>query len=517
MRLLKFKYLSFLLLGLLVLPAVCSAVPAVHLNAWTSATQGFAGTTTVNLTGTNFPATLPTAANVTVTVAATCGGAPLATTTASTTQHILGTSDRVGFLIPATLAQGTYQVSASDSTGSQAFTSANCSSLKVLPPKVVLSSCVPGASMGILTQGTTVTAYTPNGAWDIPNPNIQVTTIEPVGVPATVPTADAINSCSSNSSTGTTVCTANGGNMYVLTGTTPTGPVPSLGDQNANFSGGSCVACGVAIDAVNNKAYVQIGLSTAPSGTALQVVNSTNLANMSVIPLSNGISENIQVDPGRGLVFSPIENDIYDLISTGPSPVEYGMPTGGPGEFDSAGEDCTTGIAIAAQEFSGNLFISDVTQASFVFGTPGSWTAPSQSVNFPEFNTMAAGTSGIAVAPGSHLAIVSGEFGGNQIGVVTLPSTSGIGTPAFGSYISCNIPNTPDGNAFSAGLDPHTVTAYVSPNNSRPYGVVASWATNAPAYLAVIDLQSLLSHRIPATNVCDPVTSAGDFKFIKNN
>ena len=472
MRMSKFKYLSFLLPTLLMLPAVCAAVPAVHLNTWTSASQGYAASTTVKLTGSGFPSSLPTAANVTVSVALTCGGAPLATTTASSTQHILGTSDRLGFLIPASLAQGTYQVWATDSTGSEAFTSANCSSMKVLPPKVVLSSCVPGASMGILSQAPKVTAYVPNGAWAVSNTGLTVVPLEGGGSPTPVATPSVTNSCSSNSATGTTVCTANNTDVYLLSGTTLNTTLTSSADRFTGFSGGSCMNCGVAIDAVNNVAYIQIGLTSSPSGTALQKLHLNTNNFVTPFPLANGISENIQVDPGRKLVFSPIENNIYDLISTGASPVEYGMGTGGPGEFDSAGEDCTTGIAIAAQEFTGNLFISDVTQASFVAGTPGSWTAPSQSTNFPEFNTMAAGTSGIAVAPGSHLAIVSGEFGGNQIGVVTLPSTSGTGTPAFGDYVSCNLPPTPDGNGFSAGYDPHTVTAYVSPNTGGVYGVL---------------------------------------------
>src|SRR3974377_701428 len=116
MRLSKFTYLSLVLLGLLMLPAVCSAVPAVHLNTWSSPSQGFAASTTVQLTGSGFPSTPPTAGNVTVSIAATCGGAPLATTGASSTKHILGSSNRIGFLIPATLVAGTYQVSASDST-----------------------------------------------------------------------------------------------------------------------------------------------------------------------------------------------------------------------------------------------------------------------------------------------------------------------------------------------------------------------------------------------------------------
>jgi hypothetical protein len=161
-------------------------------------------------------------------------------------------------------------------------------------------------------------------------------------------------------------------------------------------------------------------------------------------------------------------------------------------EFDSAAEDCTTGIALATQEFTSGLFITDPTQGVFVGGTPGTWSAPGQSVNFPEFGNMNAGTSGIAVAPDSHLAIVTGEFGSNEIGVVTLPSTSGSGTPVFGDYVAAYLPNTPDGAGFSLGDDPHTVTAYQSPSGGF-FGLAADWASGIPTYVAVVNLQGLLS------------------------
>ncbi len=134
-----------------------------------------------------------------------------------------------------------------------------------------------------------------------------------------------------------------------------------------------------------------------------------------------------------------------------------------------------------------------MTQATYVNGLPGSISVPYQVVNFPEFDYMAAGASGIAVAPGSHLAIVSGEFGGNELGVVTLPSISGSGIPNFGDYAAAYLPSTPDGYSFSAGYDPHTVTAYLSPNTGRVLGLVADWAIGPPSYVAVVDMQLLLS------------------------
>ena len=256
--------------------------------------------------------------------------------------------------------------------------------------------------------------------------------------------------------------------------------------------------CGVAVDASNNVAVIQVGLSPSPSGSGLQKLNlATSPPTFATpFPTSVEVAEDIQIDPNLKLILSPNEfGRDYELISTATSPwSEYlNSSTGAVGVFDSAGEDCTTGIALATQEGSTSLYIADLTQATFVTGTPGSWTAPSQNTNFPEFYAMGAGTSGIAVAPGSHLAIVEGEFGSNQIAAVTLPSASGSGTPAFGDYVSAFMPATPDGFSFSIGFDPHTVTAYVSGNNGHVYGLTADWASGRPTWIGVVDLQGLLS------------------------
>ena len=500
MRMSKFRYESCILLGLLVLPCVCSAATTgavVHLNGSSSPSQGTAGSTTLYLTGSGFPSGTITPADVTVTISATCGGAPLATATATSAKHILGTSDRLGFVIPSTLAQGTYWASAADTTGGQSFTSGNCSQMKVLPSKVVLSSCVPGSSMGVLNQVPNVVAYVPNGAWCCGTNGIQVIPIEPIcsgTCSVTIPTPNRPNSCSSNSKTGVSVCVANNTDVYLLSGTAITNTLTSGATGTAGFSGGSCENCGVAVDASNNIAVIQMGLSGSPSGTGLQQLDLATQTFAAPFPTFQHVAEDIQIDPNLKLILNPNESDYYNLISTAGTPwLEYGnyQPVGG--EFDSAGEDCTTGIALATQEFTYNLFITDLTQASFVPGAPGTWSAPGQSTNFPEFTGMGAGTSGIAVAPGSHLAIVEGEFGSNKIGVVTLPSASGSGTPAFGDYVSAYLPATPDGSGFSIGYDPHTVTAYVSGNNGHVYGLTADWVTGVPTWIGVVDMQGLLS------------------------
>jgi hypothetical protein len=162
-------------------------------------------------------------------------------------------------------------------------------------------------------------------------------------------------------------------------------------------------------------------------------------------------------------------------------------------EFDSAGEDCTTQIAVASVEFASGFYITDLSQKTTVPGSPGTLTAPNQVLTLPEFAQFSAGTDGIAVAPGStHLGIVTGEFGGNQFAAISLPATSGKGTPGLVDYVAAALPNTPDGCGYSSGFDPHTTTAYTSPNSGKAYGVMADWAVGSPDYLAVIDLDALL-------------------------
>jgi hypothetical protein len=335
----------------------------------------------------------------------------------------------------------------------------------------ILRACLPTSSLAVAT-GNVVTAYVPNGAWISSSTGVQAVTLEsssPVA-PVSIATPSAVNSCSANPKTAQTVCTANSNDVYLISGTTRTNTLTSGATGSVGFSGGSCRNCGVAINALSNKAVIAIGISGSPSGSGIQFLDlATNIFGPP-IPAAHIISEDILIDPTRNLILSPGESNFYDLfqIQPGGGVKEFGNFLGFVGGIlDSAAEDCSTGIALASLEGSGNLFIADLTQAVLTPGSgtlPGTWTGPSKVRNFPEFNTFSAGTSGISVASGtSHLGIVSGEFGGNRFGVIQLPATSGSGTPDVVDYAAAVIPNTPDGGVFQAGLDPHTVTAYTSP------------------------------------------------------
>jgi len=105
----------------------------VKLNAVTSPSSGTAGTSTVSVTGTGFPSGTISPANVTVSLASSCGGTG-AGTAASAVQTIIGTTDRISFTIPGSLSAGNYFVSVSGTSNSDVdFNSgSSCSAITVL-------------------------------------------------------------------------------------------------------------------------------------------------------------------------------------------------------------------------------------------------------------------------------------------------------------------------------------------------------------------------------------------------
>ena len=156
------------------------------------------------------------------------------------------------------------------------------------------------------------------------------------------------------------------------------------------------------VDSSTNKALITVGLETGgPGGYQFLDLGGTPTFE-SPIPAGTTTSENILIDPSRHLVLSPNEGSLYQLVNISTPTAALFNNQLEDGELDSAGEDCATGIALATDEFTGNLFIADLTQATFTPGTPGTWTdAASQLVNFPEFDALEAGTRGIAVVPAS--------------------------------------------------------------------------------------------------------------------
>jgi hypothetical protein len=494
----------------LCLIAAQSAFGQVKLNAWTAPSSGVAGVNNVNIGGTSFPTSgTITPANVVVTIAATCGGTPITTAPGTAVTTVLGSSKRVQFNLPITLATGDYFLTVADSAAGDAdFTtlSGSCSEVSVTATSSSLNACLAGSSLGVLLPGSgaagNVTAYVPKGYWGSGTTGLFVQNIEgTIGTTSTISTPGVVNSCSANPATGQTVCVANDTDVYLITGTSLNTTLTSSSNTTTGFSGGSCHNCGVAIDALNNTAVINMGLTGGASGSGVQVLNlNTNTFN-TAFPMHKEVSENISIDPTRSLILSADEGGNYVLlqIQSNGSLLEFDSVTStiavSGGESDSSAEDCSTGIAITPNEGSDGVFIEDLTQSVFTPGSPaGTYTSPNSTLIVKSSYGFSAGLDGSAVAQGSgHLAVVTGEFGGNTFVILELPSTSGSGTPAIVDYASAQIPSSTACGTFSAGYDPHTITAYTSPNNGKSYAVFAGYSSGVPVCLAVVDMAAVLA------------------------
>ena len=165
-----------------------------------------------------------------------------------------------------------------------------------------------------LVKGRNVVGYVPKGNWSVTHTTgVSVVNVEGSSVtPTRIPTSNVVNSCASNPLTGQTVCTANNTDVYLLTGTTLSSTLTSAGSGFIGFSGGICTNCGVAIDAIHNKAAIGLSVAGAPGFQFL------NLGTSSFEPAfaspAGRISEDPLFDPTRNLLLSATESNDYEII-----------------------------------------------------------------------------------------------------------------------------------------------------------------------------------------------------------
>jgi hypothetical protein len=493
-----------------LLPLICvvvaqSAFGQVQLTSETTPSSGVAGVTNVSLIGEGFPAGTITAGNIVVTLATTCDGPAAATSFGNSFKKIIESTARVEFNIPGGIKSGAYFVTIADSASGDAdFTTkpGSCSVLQVTSSTAILNACVAGSSMGVLLPSGgatgTVTAYVPQGFWSGGRTGVFVQNIEGAISPSVnVATPNIANSCSSNPASGGTVCVANNTDVYLITGTTLTKTLISGSNGSASFSGGRCENCGVAFNAANNTAVINMGVSSGPgiSGDGVQIVNLNTNTFSPAFETNQTISENISVDPTRSLVLSANERGNFMIlqIQKDGSLKEFDASFFSGIEDDSSAEDCSTGVGIAPGEFTNSVQLVNLNNITFGSTT---YTAPNAIATLSTAYSFAAGLSGSAVAQGSgHLAVVTGEFGGNTFAVLQLPSSPSTGTPALVDYAVAAIPsNAACGGAFSAGFDPHTITAYTSPNSpGDAFAVFAGYSGGVPVCLAVVDMTTIIN------------------------
>jgi hypothetical protein len=378
------------------------------------------------------------------------------------------------------------------------------------PPPPPPGSCLPSSSLGVLVNisGKNVVTYIPKGNWENSTTGIGAINVEGTSItPKLISTPNAANSSASNPNTGKTVATANNTDVYILSGTTLTNTLTSGGSGTIGFSGGSATNTGVAMDAVHNQAVIGESVAGSPGFQFLNLA--TNTFGVPFKSPSGDISEDPLIDPSRKLLLSASEEGNYEIVNiSNPAAPKFFENATGLGELDSSGEDCSTGLALAPSEGPEptEVYIADLSQAKFTPGTPsGTWTAPSQIQTLSE-SDLSAGGSGLSIAQGTHTGVVVGEFGGNTLTAISLPSTSGSGTPAIKDWVTCGIANTPDGNPWSEGLDPHTVTAYQSPNGGDAIGL---FGDGGPNWVARVDLTKLLNKSVVTRTAGGHACSAG--------
>jgi hypothetical protein len=421
---------------------------------------------------------------------------------------------------PATAA-GTWSWTASysgDGNNNPAVSGCGVETVKVTAV-VPTGSCEGTGSISVLTSGSNVTSYVPKGSWDSAQTGIDVVNVEGTSITDTqIPTGtDVINSCASNSVTGITVCTANNSDVYVLKGTglAPgvTNPLTDGGTGTLSFSGGSATTTGVAMDAVDNKALLGISIDGTGGFQFLDLATDTFEPPFATKDPGGEISEDPLLDPVHHLIGSASEDNNFELInvstSTSPKFYEQNLATKvTSGELDSTSEDCSTGILLAPSEgdVPSGVEVADIQnagtapEATFTAGSPGSWTAPEQFQTLTG-SSLSAGASGSAVAQGTHTGVISGEFGGDTLTALALPTTSGTGaTPAIQSWVSCET-----GNGFFMGLDPHTLAAYQSPNGGHAIAILVN---DGATEMVAVDLTAMLNPAtVPATgDVCNSGT-----------
>jgi hypothetical protein len=402
-------------------------------------------------------------------------------------------------------------------------TSSNCGAETVQVAIVPQGSCEGSGSISTLVSGTNVVSYVPKGSWGAGATGIDAVNVEGTSITNTlIPTGtDVINSCASNSTTGQTVCTANNNDVWILKGTgldpsVTTNPLTDGGSGEISFSGGGATTTGVSMDGTDNKALLALSLGGTGGFQFLDLATDTFEPAFATQDPNGDVSEDPLIDPVHHLILSASEDNNYELTdvstSTAPKFYEHPVPSVG-GELDSSAEDCSTGIILAPAEGAtpSQVEIADISNsgtapnAVLTAGSPGSWTAPEQ-VQTLTGSDLSAGASGSAVAQGTHIGVVAGEFGGDGLTALALPTSSGAGTvPAISNWVSCETGPDASGNSFSMGLDPHTLAAYQSPNGGD---AIALLVNEGATEMVRVDLTQMLnSATVPVTgNVCNSAT-----------
>jgi hypothetical protein len=416
---------------------------------------------------------------------------------------------------------------------------------------------------GVAISGTNVSALVPFGSDDT-NPvdaaQVPIESASGTLAASAIVTTDRVNSCATFASTGASMCSGQSGTVDFLAGggSTATRMSDNYTNGGNEYTGGDCAACGIAVDD-----FLATGILASSGG--FQLLNPANDSIGAPIP---GNNEPVPVDFG----YDPVGHRILSANYVVTNPTTFGSSTpefeifnlfrssnevfellNDTAFFEPSGSTCTgsggtsqrdilpdttaidtsTNIAYVTFHTPSNCFTApiedialfDLSQATFTTsGGVGGWTTAGKQIQTLTGLTFG-GVTAISVVSGAHVAIISGEFSSNLVGALKLPATSGSGTPAIADWVEAQMPNDPSGNPWLDWHQPDGLGSYTSPNNGKAYGVMMNFGTNAssapigPTYLAIVDLNALLSAPRDSTNhvVASTVnlTTSGIVRFVK--
>ena len=495
-----------------------------------TATATMVGTATATMVGTATPTMVGTA---TATMIGTATATMVGTATATATGTAQGTPTATA--TPAAQASGT-----TDKTSANA-------------PGVIISG------------NTTVVAYVPFGsdnATGQTHGTAQVV-VEPSSTTAGAFIAtDRVNSCTP-AKTGTVVCSGQGGDIDLITGAGAVTLIPAASITN-EYAGGDCQGCGAEVDDTlgtqglgiisTGNGFTTIDLSKAnpapsaffgfpfqqagaPSGNEPVGVNfGYDLAHHLIL------NANYEVTNTTTFTSTPPDFQIFDITNPS-SPIAYDLSNAA--TFFASSAPCGSGTpstmlpeTSAIDEVSQIAYVTfhtpsacfsapandialfDMKQATFT-ASSNSWSTAGEAIQ----SLTGIGLNGIdpiSIQSTNHVAIVAG--GSSGFGALSLPATSGTGTPVIPDWVGANMPNDPNGNAWVGWPQPDGLATYISPSTNKPMGLWMNVGSGTgPTFLAIVDLQALLaqprastnSHAVNGPNDGPALVTSGVVRFVR--
>ena len=242
----------------------------------------------------------------------------------------------------------------------------------------------------------------------------------------------------------------------------------------ANFSGGSCLVCGVVADPVANQVIFDTGdgyfVYDVGSNLIVQSFPVLTAENFGYNPLTRQILSPFYGAPFFSGIFGA---DLLDLGTN--TSLSFAGSVGS--KPDAAAVDYTTNVAIVANEAElvpiGFITLLNLNAAKI--GT-NAFSAPSATFQFPDATGFCSGGGNqsewtmLAVDPANHFLFVSNEFS-DCAGILDLPPQQSTGIPRTSSQFRFGeMPISPDGLPWSNSGDPHGTAVFTSVIDGRSYG-----------------------------------------------